>query len=198
LADSQKPPPAAAASGNMGDMKTPLALLGLVVCTLPLLAQQPARRVVAPCELTTSSLTPSSSEKPTKVGEFTVLVRNDSARTLALPRSPLFGWRVDVAARNGWKLKAEGGPVRRIEAKDPHIVVVGPSGSEPMEELPPAASRTFIVNLPEAAEAFHPSRGKSSLRLTLYWAATAELARLNPAVPACGLAPQLVVNAVRP
>jgi hypothetical protein len=180
-------------------MKIPLALLGLVLCALPLLAQRPARRVVAPCELMTSSMTPAGGDKPTKDSEFIILVQNNSARAIALPRSPLFGWRVDARTMRGWKLKAQGGPVRSASATDPHIVVIGPSGSAPMLEIPPAHSQSFSADLPEAAQAFHPSRhGRSTLRLTLYWAASAELARLNPAAPVCGLAPELVLNALVP
>jgi hypothetical protein len=167
-----------------------------------MLAQQPARRVVAPCELTMSSLTPAGGESPDKDHKFIVLVVNDSPRTLAIPRSPVFGWRVDVQSgkvAHSWKLKAQGGPVRRASATDPHIVVAAPSGSEPMVEILPTHSASFIADLPEAAQAFHPSRhGTSSLRLTLYWAASADLAKRVPAVPVCGLAPELTVNALLP
>jgi hypothetical protein len=180
-------------------MKIPLALLGLTLCTLPLLAQSATRRVVAPCELLTSSLTPAGGENPNKDREFIILVQNNSTRPVAIPHSPQFGWRVDVAKKNGWKLKAEGGPVRRASATDAHIIVTGVSGAAPMVEIPPTHAQSFSADLPEAAQAFHPShRGHSTLRLTLYWAASPELARLYPAVPVCGLAPELVTNALLP
>ena len=183
----------------MRDMKIPLALLALALCTLPLLAQSPTRRVVAPCELLISSLTPAGGEKSNKDREFIILVQNNSARAVTIPHSPLFGWRVDVAKRNGWKLKAQGGPVRRASATDAHIIVTGVSGTSPMVEIPPAYAHSFSADLPEAAQAFHPSHhGKSTLRLTLYWAASPELARLNPAAPVCGLAPEIVSNALMP
>jgi len=180
-------------------MKIPLALLGLALCTLPLFAQSPTRRVVAPCELLTSSLTPAGGESPNRDREFVILVQNNSTRPVAIPHSPLFGWRVDAAKKNGWKLKAQGGPVRRASATDAHIIVTGASGAAPMVEIPPAYSQSFFADLPEAAQAFHPShRGHSTLRLTLYWAASPELARLYPAVPVCGLAPELVTNMLVP
>jgi len=177
----------------MNDMRTPLLLLGLALCALPLLAQQPARRVVAPCELTTASLTISDQEDGAR--QFGVLVRNESIRTIVLPRSPLFGWRVDVQSKSGWKLKAEGGPVRRISGGDTHIVVSGSSGSAPMVEIPPAHSQLFSADLPEAVQALHASGGVSTLRLTLYWAAPAELAQRDPALPVCALAPELIIKA---
>jgi hypothetical protein len=179
----------------MKDMRTPLLLLGLALCALPLFAQQPARRVVAPCELTTASLT--VSDQVDGARQFGVLVRNQSTRTIALPRSPVFGWRVEVQSASGWKLKAEGGPVRRISAGDSHIVVSGPSGSAPMVEIPPAHSQLFSADLPEAVQALHASSGVSTLRLTLYWAAPGELALRNPALPVCALAPELVLKAFR-
>jgi len=201
-AHAEKLPPSTAASGNMRDMKTSLALLGLALCALPLLAEQPARRVVAPCELTMSSLTPAGGQSPKKDREFVVMVVNESPRTLAIPRTPVFGWRVDVQTgkvAHSWKLKAQGGPVRRISVTDPHVLVTAPSGAEPMVEVLPTHSASFIADLPEAAAAFHPSRrGNSSMRLTLYWAASADLAKRVPDVPVCGLAPELTVNALLP
>jgi hypothetical protein len=167
-----------------------------------LLAEQPVRRVVAPCELTMSSLTPSGAADAKRDREFVVFVRNDSPLTLSIPRTPIFGWRVDVQTgkvEHTWKLKAQGGPVRRVNATNPHIVVTAPSGAEPMVDVLPAHSASFVADLPEAAEAFRPSRhGSSSLRLTIYWAASADLAQRVPAVPGCGLAPELTVNAMVP
>ena len=181
----------------MKGMRHPFALLGLALCALPLLAQQSTRRVVAPCEMTTASVTVSDHQEVTPAGDFEVLVHNGSARTIALPRSPVFGWRVDVQGKRGWKLKAEGGPVRRVSAGDTHVAVSGHSSLVPMVEIPPAHSQLFSIDLPDAMQALHAAVGVSTLRLTLYWAAPAELTLDNPAVPVCALTPELVVNAYR-
>jgi hypothetical protein len=192
-------------------------------CALPLLAQTPApapaagaasvaanpRRVVAPCELTSTALGLSGEESPSQGRGFSLHVVNESARTLALPRSPDFGWRVETREKSGWKLKAEGGPVRRVNATDVHLVVSSvsdrrairepvPVGSQEastdMVEIAPARAQDFRFFLPEADPALRPEARLTTLKLTVYWAAPAGLAQNNRAVPACALAAEWVVT----
>jgi hypothetical protein len=175
-------------------MKLPLALLGLLVCALPLLAENDQRRVVAACELTTASVVPSGKESKSEGREFAIRVNNNSLRTIAIPRSPIFGWRVEVLEKKEWRLKAEGGPVRRVNAKDEHIVVLGgvlgnPETS-PLLEIPPTGSADFYAFLPEAEKALQSDKQRASFKLTLYWAAPEALAKSNPAIPLCALAPE--------
>src|ERR1700676_1309373 len=130
-------------------MRTPMALLALLVCALPVLAQNDRRRVVAPCELTTASVIPSGKESETQGREFALRVTNNSVRTIAFPRSPSFGWRVETQHKRDWQFKAEGGPVRRVSAKDQHIVVLGNPENGPLVEIPPNHSEDFFLFLPE-------------------------------------------------
>lgn len=175
-------------------MKTPLTLLALVLCALPLLAQNAERRVVAPCELITATVVASGKQTEAEGREFGVRVFNHSARTIVLPASPVFGWRVESLDKKGWRLKAEGGPVRRVSAKDEHIVVIGHPESTSLVEIPPNRSGDFYVFLPDAAKALQPDSSASTLKLTLYWAAPAAFAQSNSAFPACALAPQWVLK----
>lgn len=175
-------------------MRIHLALLGLLVFALPLSAQQSARRVVAPCELTTAVVIPSGKESSTQGREFAIRVTNSSPRAVALPRSPNFGWRVESLHGREWRFKAEGGPVRRISAKDPHIVVSGSDENLPLVEIAPTHRETFFVYLPEAEKALQPDNQISHFKLTLYWAAPAALAKTNPAVLPCALAPEWIVD----
>jgi hypothetical protein len=175
-------------------MKTSLALLGLLLCALPLSAQNAGRRVVAACELTTATIIPSGKESSAQGHEFAIRVTNSSPRTVALPRSPNFGWRVESLRGREWRFKTEGGPVRRISAKDPHIVVSGPSQNLPLVEIAPAHGETFFVYLPEADKAFQPDAQISHFKLTLYWAAPAALAKANPTVLPCSLAAEWIVD----
>jgi hypothetical protein len=88
--------------------------------------------------------------------------------------------------------------VRRIRKGDAHIVATSQSGDEATFEIPPAHNHLFTLDMPDAAKAFHSSGGAATLRLTLYWAASADLAKRVPDVPVCGLAPELTVNALLP
>jgi hypothetical protein len=171
-------------------MKMSLVVLGLVACALPLLAENDQRRVVAACELTTASVIPSGKESKSQGREFAIRVNNNSPRMIALPQSPVFGWRVETLEKRGWQFKAEGGPVRRISAKDEHIAVTGNPPNTPLVEIPPASKADFFVFVPEAEKALHSDRQIATFKLTLYWAAPAELAKSNPAVPLCALAPE--------
>lgn len=175
-------------------MKTSLALLGLLLCALPVSAENAGRRVVAACELTTATVIPSGKESDTQGREFAIRVTNNSPRTVAMPKSPSFGWRVESLNGREWSFKAESGPVRRISAKDPHIVVSGPSQNLPLVEIAPAHGETFFVYLPEAEKALQPDRQFSHFKLTLFWAAPPELAKANPTVLPCALAAEWVVD----
>jgi hypothetical protein len=178
-------------------MKIPIALLGLVVCALPLLASEAERRVAAPCELTTASVIASGKETEAAGREFAVRVINHSAQTIALPSSPVFGWRVESLERGTWRLQAEGGPVLRVHPRneqDGHVVVVGDLATAPLTEIPPSLYKDFYTFLPEAAQALRPEAPNSTLKLTLLWAASAALARSNQAVPLCALAPEFVLK----
>jgi hypothetical protein len=175
-------------------MRTRFALLGLLVFALPLFAEQGERRVVAPCELTTAAAITTGKVSETKGHEFTIRVSNNSKRTIALPRSPVFGWRVETLHKKDWRLKAEGGPVRRISATDEHIVATGHPESLPLVEISPGGWRDFDVFLPEAEPALRPESRRSTFKLTIYWAASADLAQSNRSVPPCALAPEWVVS----
>ena len=161
---------------------------------LPLFAAQGERRVVAPCELTTAAAITAGKVSETKGHEFTVRVSNNSKHAVALPRSPVFGWRVETLHKRDWRLKAEGGPVRRVSTTDEHIVATGHPPSLPLVEISPGGWRDFDVLLPEAEPALQPEGQRSTLKLTIYWAASADLAQSNRAVPPCALTPEWVVS----
>jgi hypothetical protein len=179
-------------------MRTPLALLALVVCALPLLAQKAERRVVAPCELIAASLSTTGRENAAEGREFAIRVTNKSTRTIALPRSPVFGWRVETQDKNAWRFKAEGGPVHRVNAKDEHIVAFGNPADAQMMEIAPARSADFYTFLPGTEKALQPESQLSTLKLTVYWAASAALTQSNRAVPSCALASEWVITMQRP
>jgi hypothetical protein len=180
-------------------MKTSLALLGVLLCTLPLSAHDAGRRVVAACELTTATVIPSGRENSAKDREYAIRVTNSSPRAVALPRSPNFGWRVESLRKKDWRFKAEGGPVRRISADDPHIVVSkGLSGqSENMVEIAPTHGETFLVYLPEVDKALQSDSQFSHYKLTLYWAASQELAKVTPTALPCGLTAEWIIDVQR-
>jgi hypothetical protein len=162
--------------------------------------------------LTSADLGPSGEDSPSQGREFALHVTNDSSRTLALPRSPDFGWRVDILNKKVWKLKAEGGPVRRINPTDEHLIAasapatgsaaaqasaVGSAAlpdSAQMVEIPPAQAQDFRFYLPAADPVLRPDAGLTTLKLTVYWAAPAELAQSNRSTPTCGLAAEWVVT----
>jgi hypothetical protein len=172
-------------------------VLGLVFCALPLLAATSERRVAAPCELTTATVIASGKQTDTGGREFAVRVINHSAQTIALPRSPIFGWRVESLHKGSWRFTAEGGPVRRVNPKDEqdaHVAVIGNQPTGPLLEIPPNASEDFYTFLPEASKALRPGAPSSTLKLTLFWAASSALAQSNHAVPLCALVPQWVVK----
>jgi hypothetical protein len=175
-------------------MKIHPVLLGMLLSALPLPAAQSDRRVVAPCELTTASLMPSGGMNSVPGREFSIRVSNDSPRTVAIPRTPDFGWRVESYLKGRWHLKAEGGPTRRLSPTDPHIVVTGKAKDQPLVEIAPAHGETMLVSLPEVEKALQPEEPFSQYRLTLYWAASAELAATNPKVLPCALAAEWEVR----
>lgn len=186
-------------------MRTPWALLGLVVCALPLFAQQAERHVVAPCKLTKALLIASGKESAIEGQEFSVRVVNNSKLTIALPRSPVFGWRVETLDKKVWRIKAEGGPVLRVKNRrnenDPHIVVIENSAPpSALLEIPPAHSEDFYTFVPEAEKALRPEgEGHlSTFKLTLYMAATAKSAQPSSAIPLCALAPEWIVTTQKP
>jgi hypothetical protein len=178
-------------------MKTSLALLGMLLCALPVSAENAGRRVVAACELTTATVVPSGRESGTQGRELAIRVTNSSPRTVALPRSPQFGWRVDTLRRKNWLVKAEGGAVHRVSAKDPHVLVSGQPENLPLVEIAPAHGETFLLSLPAVEKALQPDSQFSHYKLTLYWAADAELAKANPSVLPCALAAEWIVDVQR-
>lgn len=168
------------------------------MCAMPLFAQQPARRVAAVCELTTASVVPSGKESESDGREYEIRVTNRSRRMIAMPRTPVFGWRVETLVKKDWKLKAEGGPVRRVSAKDKHIVVLGDPENAPLQEIAPANSANFYTFLPEAEKALKLDKvGSATFRVTLLWAAPAALSQSNPAVLPCALAPEWTLTVQR-
>lgn len=183
-------------------MRTPWALLSLVLCVLPLPAATAERRIAAPCELTTATLAASGQQTEAGGREFAVIVFNHSAQAIAMPSSPAFGWRVQSLDKGAWRLAAEGGPVRHVNPKneqDEHVVVIGDPPTGPLLEIPPNASKDFRLFLPEASQALrsqvlHSNAPLSTLKLTLFWAAPAALAYSNHAVPLCALAPEWVIK----
>jgi hypothetical protein len=170
---------------------------------MPLLAQAPPRRVTAPCQLASATLGLSGEESPNKGRGYSIQVLNNSHRTLAIPSPPVFGWRVDTLVKNRWKLKAEGGPVRLLTtsgSSDPHLAVTGQSASGPMVQIAPTHAFDFDFFLPEAEAALRADPGAtlSTLKLSVYWAAPANLAQSNHDVPVCALAAEWVVKMQAP
>jgi hypothetical protein len=169
----------------------------MILCALPLSAENAGRRVVAACELTTATVIPSGRESGAQGREFAIRVTNSSPRTVALPRSPQFGWRVDTLRRNDWLLKTEGGAVHRVSSKDPHVVAYDQPENLPLVEIAPAHGETFLLYLPAVEKALQPDSQFSHYKLTLYWAADAELAKANPSVLPCALAAEWIVDVQR-
>ena len=209
-------------SGKMNCMKLS-SLLAIALCALPLSAQAQApaagsaalpaqasatgsaalpdsapaaaspRRVAAPCQLTSAQLGLSGEESPDQGRGYSFQVANNSTRTIAMPGTPGFGWRVETLQKNGWKLKAEGGPVRLVTTSgrtDPHVAVTGGSASISMVQIAPTHAFDYSFFLPGAEAALRPDPGVmlTTLKLTVYWAAPADLAQSNRGVPLCSLA----------
>src|SRR6266540_6188134 len=154
----------------------------VLLLALPLAAQAPGaapgtRRVVAPCELTSASLGPSGEDSPTEGRGFAIHIMNGSTTPIILPAYPEFGWRVETLEKKGWKLKSEGGPVRRVRQTDPHLAIVGQSGVGPMVQIAPDFARDYRFFLPEADQALRHEGKLTTLRLSVYWAASAEMQR---------------------
>jgi hypothetical protein len=190
-------------SGKMNTMRIP-SLLAVVIFALPLLAQ-PARRVAAPCQLASASLSLSGEESPERGRGYVFQVTNHSPRPLAMPSSPDFGWRVDTWRKSDWKLKAEGGPVRLLTSSgtsDPHMAVTGPSGSGPLFQIAPSVAHDFSFFLPEAEAALRPDPDPkvpvTTLKLTVFWAAPAALVQSDHSVPPCALSAEWVVKMEAP
>ena len=176
-------------------------LLGVALCALPLLAQAPARRVVVPCELTTASLSLTGNDSPEQGREFSLHVINNSALPVSMPRTPEFGWRVKTGVKSGWKLKAEGGPVRRMshDSTNPHLAVTAQAVSGPMVEILPGKFQDFIFYLPQADAALSPgAEFLTTLTLDVYWAASAAMAQSNPGVPGCAVAAHWMIAMQQP
>jgi hypothetical protein len=162
-----------------------------------------ARRVTAPCQLTSAQLGLSGEESPDKGRGYSIQVANHSARTIAMPATPGLGWRVDTLVKDSWKLKAEGGPVRLLTTSgltDPHMAVTGPSASDALVQIPPGQAFDFDFFLPEAEAALRPDPGAllTTLKLSVYWAAPANLVQQNREVPLCSLAAQWDVKIQAP
>jgi hypothetical protein len=155
------------------------------------------RRVFAPCELTSASLGPSGQQSDTEGRGFAIHIMNGSASPIVLPSSPEFGWRVETLEDNRWKVKSEGGPVRRIRAGDPHLTTVGQSGAGPMVQIAPDFARDYYFYLPEADQALRHDGKLTTLRLSVYWAASAEMQRASPAPLACAIAADWTIR-IRP
>ena len=186
------------------------ALLLIPLLALPLAARAPdaaadpksgaapvSRRVVAPCELTSASLGPSGEESATEGRGFAVHIMNGSPMPIVLPSYPEFGWRLETLENKRWKLKSEGGPIRRVRASDPHLAIVGQSGSGPMVQVAPKFARDYRFFLPEASQALRHAGKLTTFRLSVYWAASAEMQSSNPAPLACGLAADWTIS-IRP
>jgi hypothetical protein len=197
----------------MNNMRIP-SLLAVALCALlapaagsaalpdPAPASAP-RRVAAPCQFASATLSLSSEESPGQGRGYSIQVANNSKRILAMPSSPALGWRVDTLVKNTWKLKAEGGPVRLLTTSgrsDPHMAVTGQSASGPMVQIPPTHAHDFDFFLPDAEPALRldPGLKEATFKLTVYWAAPADLAQSNPDVPACALSGDWVVKMQAP
>jgi len=190
-------------------MKFP-CLLAIALCSLPLSAQRPApaaasspRRVAAPCQFASGQLSLSGEDSPDKGRGYSFQVANNSTRAIAVPTAPAFGWRVETLQKHGWKLKAEGGPVRLLTTtgrSDPHVAVTGPSSADSVLRIAPTHAFDFSFFLPEAEAALRPDPGVmlTSLRLTVYWAAPADLVQSDPDVPLCSLSGQWDVKIQAP
>lgn len=190
-------------------MKFP-CLLAIVLCALPLAAQSPApassgsqRRVAAPCQFVSGQLSLSAEDSPDKGRGYSFQVVNNSKRTIAISAKPDFGWRVETLEKHGWKLKAEGGPVRLLTTSgrsDPHVAVTGPSSSHSVLQIAPTHGFDFSFYLPDAEAALRPDPGVmlTSLKLTVYWAAPADLVQQNRDVPLCSVSGQWDVKIQAP
>ena len=171
------------------------SFLTFLLLALPLAAQAPQagaapgpRRVVAPCELTSASLGPSGEDSPSQGRGFAIHIMNGSTVPIVLPAYPEFGWRVETLEKKGWKLKSEGGPVRRVRDSDPHLAIVGVSGAGPMVQIAPDFARDYRFFLPEADLALRHEGKLTTLKLSVYWAASAEMQRGDPSPLACAIA----------
>lgn len=201
----------------LGMKISPLAVL---LCALPLAAQAPdrtptsatdpqqstlqapaeagPRRVLAPCQLVEASLGPSGEDSPTQGRGFGINVRNNSLQTLDFPAYPEFGWRVETQHKHGWKLKAEGGPVRLVGSPtDPHVAVVGPTGSGAMVHVQPTFGRDYRFFLPGASQALHHEGKLTTFKLTVFWAASSAMKQSDPSAPNCAITADWTVS-IRP
>jgi hypothetical protein len=193
------------------------SLMAVLLCALPLAGQTlktgdlpthatsiaaPSeagpRRVVAPCTLVESSIGPSGEENEGEGRGFAIHILNNSAMTLDFPSNPVFGWRVETQHGKGWKLKAEGGPVRRVGSPtDPHLAVVGPTGTGNMVHISPTFARDYRFYLPEAGKALRHEGKLTTLKLSVLWAPSSAMKQADPEAPNCGLLSEWVVS-IRP
>jgi hypothetical protein len=192
----------------MEAMKT-LALFLVFAAVSPLSArstkraQNPrnAQSVVAPCQLVSADLSFSGESTPQDGRGFSLHVANRNSYSIALPASPEFGWMVERRRGSGWKRAAEGGTVRRIgSGADVHLAVIGPTGTTPVVELAPGAARDIRFFLPQSDAALRPdpSVQLTTLRLSVFWAASNELRIQAPNLPRCGIAASWNVSLERP
>lgn len=189
----------------------------VLLCALPVAAQMPGaatpkaadqqpaieapseagpRRVVAPCTLVEASIGPSAEESPTEGAGYGIHIINNTNMTLDFPSYPEFGWRVETLQGTHWKLKAKGGPVQKIGSpSDPHMAIVGPTGSGPMVHIAPTFFRDYRFFLKGANEAMRrEGSGRTTFRLTVYWAASSAMKQADPAVPNCALTAEWIVK----
>lgn len=180
-------------SGKILRMRTSLLWTAILLSSLPLPAQSPARRVSAVCQLTTASIVPSTREVAPPAREYVLQIANQSNHTVKLPRQPDFGWRVEIREKRGWKLRAEGGPVHLLKAEERHVVNTS-ADSGPLVKLAPTQSDLFYFVLPDAKKSLEPEGQMSRLRLSVYWSPTAEVVEKEPEILPCALAATWVVD----
>ena len=180
-------------SGKILRMKTSLLLTAILLSSLSLPAQSPARRVSAVCQLTTANIVPSGRLVTPPAREYVLQVMNNSDRTVKLPKQPEFGWRVEILEKRGWKLRAEGGPVHLLKAEDQHVVNAS-TDSGPLVKLAPTRSDLFYFVLPDAKKSLEPDGQVSRLRLSVYWSPSAEVVEKEPEILPCALAATWVVD----
>jgi hypothetical protein len=165
-----------------------LAGLALVLCGFPLAGQGQARHIVAACNSVTASMGPSAEDSPEQGRGFGIHIENSSTLPLLLPTYPEFGWRVETLRGNSWKLKAEGGPLRRVGSPDdPKLAIVGATGSGPMVEVAPGFARMYRFHLPEADQALRHEGRLTTLRLSVYWAPSPQMQQATPPATPCAV-----------
>jgi hypothetical protein len=170
-------------------MRTLVTCLAALLLALPAYAQS-AHTVAARCELLAADVTSAG-----KDAEFLISVTNISSRPLMVPRAPQFSWQLQTMKSGNWRLRAEGGPIRRLD--ETHVTVPSGAAAEELISLTPGSSLTFRRSIPEAMAAMVPKADFETVRLTLLWAASPELLHGNRQALRCAIAPEMVVNLLR-